>query len=176
MNKPAMTTVKGNPILRYGWGIGQLDKKAPPIVPDLVKTNFVSTAQVYNWKSNVAAALALLNEKLTIHNKLINDFKRTYDCGDPNVSTNIHNVPFDHEMFGVTVHYNGADKITIPASYIKTTQINPKTGENVWTNIWSPVSFNVKDSGEWTFHDNTNRYARKIAALLPPNPAPTARE
>jgi hypothetical protein len=70
----------------------------------------------------------------------------------------------------VVVLYNGSGGT--PSSWIKTAQINPKTGENVWTNICSPVTFNYKDRKKWTLHDNTNKYAEQIAKLLPPNPNP----
>ena len=156
---PNKTDDLKNGTKQWGWGMCQIDKGA---LDDPKNTNYVSTAEVYNWRTNVLSAAKIFNEKLATHNKLINDFKRTYpNCGNPIGSTNILGVTMNAERFGVTVLYNGAGGV--PASRIKTAQINPITGNNVYTNIWSPVSFNVGGNQNWSFHDNKNKYAERIA-------------
>jgi len=147
----------------WGWGISQLDKLS---LDDALNTLYVLTSEVYNWMVNVLAGLKVLEEKVRTHHRFIGYFKDTYPgCGDPLGTTNILGQEFTAEMFGTCVLYNGADRATIPASFVKTDKKNAK-GENIVTNIWSPVIFNYKGTPDWTFHDNTNRYAYKIAQEL----------
>ena len=157
-NKTADTKDKnGNPIKRYGWGIGQIDKGAITNGPGAV-----TTAEVWNWRTNVLSAIKILKQKRDTYVSFTNYFRMTYPNTYVPPPTNHPTLPMTTEQFVVSILYNGVDEITIPKS---TVWKGSKEGD-----IWSPIVF-VPQKGIWTFHDNNKKYGSLIAKELH-NPTP----
>jgi hypothetical protein len=162
-NKTDNTIKNGVTTKQYGWGMCQLDK-GPPTNANYI----VSTREVYNWLANIDGMLATLNKKRQDHVRFMGYFTNTYAAATNPPSITLNNVTMSAEMFGTIVLYNGVHTNVMPRSRVVTKQ-NPITGEKTYTNICSPVSFNVDNVKQWTFHDNHRDYAKKISLELPPN-------
>ena len=154
----------GNTVKQYGWGIGQIDRSrdTPP--------GTVSTAEVWNWRTNVTASAQTFNTKLTEYQALLKEIKANYpnEWVEPLATTTKYGVTWTHEQWAVTVLYN-------KATGVKPTTIkrNGKPAE-----IRSPLRFDPKKpTGQrWSFEDNGTNYAKQVSAYLPPNVPPPAVE
>ena len=127
-----------------GWGVCQIDRELPP--DDIG----VSTAEVWNWHTNVAAMNAKLVEKQTTYNRFIGYFRDSYgeqeNWSEPPAAHQIGNTTLPAEAWGVMVLYNGAGGLPVS---------NPPSRPS---GFQSPWVFNP-NTGVWTFHDNQNQYA-----------------
>lgn len=125
-----------------GWGVCQIDRTAPE--------GGVTTAETWNWHTNVGAMNAKLVEKQTTYNRFIGYFRDSYgeqaNWTEPPAEHAIGNTTLPAEAWGVMVLYNGTGGV--PWSEVPT-----HSGE-----FRSPWVFNPT-TGVWTFHDNQNLYA-----------------
>ena len=131
---------------RWGWGIAQIDKGE----------NGDSTAEVYNWHTNVVAMNAILREKKTRdYERFIRYYREAY-ANDPstqwvepsNVTKNVDGYEVTAEMWGVLTLYNGVENV--PGQRL------PGRPE-----FRSPLQFDPVTTN-WIFHANTNDYVRKV--------------
>ena len=151
---------------QWGWGISQIDRKA---IDDPSNTVYVTTAEMYNWRTNVDSAVGKIVASQATYERFKGYFKATWgDSVEPpqNVPYKVGGLTMTTEQFAVCILYNGADKETIPRSYVwkGKYELDGKTPKPEV--IYSPVAFNPTGNGNWTFHDNVNSYAARIAAEL----------
>lgn len=125
-----------------GWGVCQIDRTAAE--------GGVTTAEVWNWHTNVAAMNAKLVEKQTTYNRFIGYFRDSYgeqeNWSEPPAAHQIGNTTLPAEAWGVMVLYNGTGGV--PWSEV------PSHNQE----FRSPWVFNPT-TGVWSFHDNQNQYA-----------------
>lgn len=126
-----------------GWGMCQIDRP--------VGNPGVTTAEVWNWHTNVGAMNAKLLEKQTVYNRFIGYFRDSYgsnaNWSEPPAAHTIGATTLPAEAWGVMVLYNGADA-GVPQSEVPTHE----------GRFRSPWAFNP-NNGTWTFHDNSQNYA-----------------
>ncbi|MCF7733127.1 MAG: hypothetical protein K9N23_15665 [Akkermansiaceae bacterium] len=126
-----------------GWGVCQIDRTAAE--------GGVTTAEVWNWHTNVAAMNAKLVEKQTTYNRFIGYFRDSYgqqaNWSEPPAAHTIGNTTLPAEAWGVMVLYNGTAGVAQ-----STTPTHPSPP------FASPWIFNPT-TGAWTFDDNVNNYA-----------------
>lgn len=126
-----------------GWGVCQIDRTAAE--------GGVTTAEVWNWHTNVAAMNAKLVEKQTTYNRFIGYFRDSYgqqtNWSEPPANHTEGNTTLPAEAWGVMVLYNGADA-GVPQS---STPTHPQLFRSPWA--FNPTT------GAWTFHDNSQGYA-----------------
>ncbi|MCL1921579.1 MAG: hypothetical protein FWG50_11010 [Kiritimatiellaeota bacterium] len=167
-NKTGDTKGKnGSTIKQYGWGIGQVDNGAVTNGP-----NAITTAQVYNWKTNVLTSAAKFTEKRVAYTNMLGRIQEEYpnEWVPPPATTNLHGVTWTHEQWGVTVLYN-------KSTGVKTTKVKGKdsNGNPIPVDLPCPLCFNPA-SRTWTFEDNKTNYAQQVSAYLPTNTPPVAVE
>ena len=125
-----------------GWGMCQIDRP--------VGNPGVTTAEVWNWHTNVTAMNEKLVEKQTVYNRFIGYFRASYgtntNWSEPPTAHTIGATTLPAEAWGVMVLYNGS--AGVPTSKPPT---RPGGFQSPW--IFNPVA------GTWTFHDNVNNYA-----------------
>jgi Bacterial TSP3 repeat len=126
-----------------GWGICQIDRP--------VGNPGVTTAEVWNWETNVTAMNAILVDKQATYNRFIGYFRDSYgqqqNWSEPPSAHTIGNTTLPAEAWGVMVLYNGADAgvpVSAPPS-------RPQGFRCPW--VFDPAD------GSWTFHDNSQTYA-----------------
>jgi len=162
---------KGNPIKQYGWGISQIDRSrdTPP--------GTVSTAEVWNWRTNVLAGAQTFIDKRVAYTNMLRRIKERYPSQweDPPATTVKHGVTWTHEQWAVTVLYNKSTGVR-PTTVWKQDVNGNSTGKDVY--IECPLRFDPdQPAGQrWTFEDNVRKYAQQIAPYLPPNTPPVAPE
>ena len=167
-NKTADET-KINPVTKlreivrkfFGWGIGQIDRKEPPDDPSTT-TYYVTTAEVWNWRTNVLASAQTFETKLDEYKGLLKRIKETYpnEWKDPPPTVDRHGVTWTHEQWGAMMLYNGCSaEYGVPA-----TLVNAKDGTGR-VKIYCPLVFDHKKRS-WTFSDNKNNYAPQVAKYL----------
>ena len=126
-----------------GWGMCQIDRP--------VGNPGVTTAEVWNWHTNVTAMNAKLVEKQADYNRFIGYFRDSYgtnaNWSEPPAAHTIGATTLPAEAWGVMVLYNGAGGV--PTSTTPTRPSPP---------FASPWRFNPT-TGAWTFTDNQNTYA-----------------
>lgn len=130
-----------------GWGMCQIDRP--------LGNPGVTTAEVWNWHTNVGAMNEKLVEKQTVYNRFIGYFRQDYgqqaNWSEPPAAHTIGATTLPAEAWGVMVLYNGADA-GVTASF------TPSTAQSHPNGFRSPWRFNPLN-GAWTFDDNTNNYA-----------------
>ena len=126
-----------------GWGMCQIDRP--------VGNPGVTTAEVWNWHTNVAAMKAKLVGKQADYNRFIGYFRASYgthaNWSEPPASHTIGATTLPAEAWGVMVRYNGGGGV--PTSTTPTHPTPP---------FGSPWIFNPT-TGVWTFNDNQTNYA-----------------
>lgn len=159
---------KGNPVKQYGWGIGQIDKGALTNGA----TRWVTTAEVWNWRTNVLNSAAIFEEKKVNYEAMLGKIRHSYPTKwvEPPATNIVNGIHMSAEQFAVTVLYNGGGGVQ---------QTRVKTNDNpeAWGYISCPLAFDSTKSpaNRWTFSDNSKKYADKISKELSSNPPP-ARE
>jgi hypothetical protein len=156
----------GKPVKQWGWGISQQDKGA---LDNPKNTDYVTTAEMYNWRTNIGSAVKKIVASRATHNRFMGYFKATYgNSVEPptEMPYEIGGLTMTTEQFAVIVLYNGADKKTIPRSDVWKGNYEADGKTKKFEAIWSPVTFNPTGNGEWAFHDNKYGYAARIAAEL----------
>ncbi len=130
-----------------GWGMCQIDRP--------IGNPGVTTAEVWNWHTNVDAMLVKLDEKRATYNRFIRYFRQDYgqqqNWSEPPAAHTIGNTTLPAEAWGVMVLYNGADG-GVAASF------TPSTAQSHPNGFRSPWRFNPT-TGVWTFDDNSQNYA-----------------
>lgn len=125
-----------------GWGICQIDRP--------VGNPGVTTAEVWDWHTNVAAMNDKLVEKQATYNRFIGYFRDSYgqqaNWSEPPAAHTIGNTTLSAEAWGVMVLYNGAGGLPV-----STPPTRPTGFQCPW--VFNPTT------GAWTFHDNQNTYA-----------------
>jgi hypothetical protein len=110
----------------------------------------VTTAEVWNWHTNVTAMNAKLVEKQADYNRFIGYFRDSYgtnaNWSEPPAAHTIGATTLPAEAWGVMVLYNGSAGVPIS---------KPPTRPGGFQSPWIFNSAN----GTWTFHDNVNNYA-----------------
>lgn len=130
-----------------GWGLAMIEG--------------ANTMQVYNWRSNITGAAAILADKQAATNRFFEAVAFTYPS-DPEARNppGAYTVPgtataIDARSLSTIVLYNGA----------RGTPFSPLTRPN-GTNVTfqNPWTFNPEgNAGEkWQFQDNSNGYAKKV--------------
>ena len=166
-NKTGDTKDKdGNPVKQYGWGMGQIDKGNPSLPAN--SNNFVTTAEVYNWKTNCLSIADTLIEKRDTYTNYLSRIKETYskEWEEPPATTNLFGVTWTHEQFAVTVMYNGSSKKRgIPPTSVWG---KDKNGKKVLVDIYCPLVFHPSrlKGQRWEPRDNNRDYAQKVAKEL----------
>lgn len=128
----------------HGWGIAQVDKGR----------NGDTTAEVYNWHTNIAAMNVILREKRADAIRFLGYYSSAYsnlpNWSDP-PSTNINGQIITAEMWSTITLYNGAQGI--PGQKTPTHQ----------RDFSSPLQFDPQ-TGRWIFHQNTRNpnYVRDV--------------
>lgn len=128
----------------HGWGISQVDRGE----------NGDTTAEVYDWHSNIMAMNAVLREKRTDAIRFLGYYSSAYsnlpNWSDP-PSTNINGQIVSAEMWSTITLYNGAEGI--PVQQTPTHQ----------RGFCSPLRFDPQ-SGKWIFYQNTRNpnYVRDV--------------
>jgi hypothetical protein len=138
-----------------GWGIGQIDRTGdmPP--------GTITTAEVFNWKTNVDGMMQKLRTK-EIENAqtILNGIKRKYpnddDAKSPPDFTNGGKTLSAYDWL-IIVGYNGMDGC--PWQPV----VN---SNNQAVSIRSCVLFDPNANPKWSFHDNVNDYAAKVGMEL----------
>ena len=119
----------------HGWGIAQIDKGR----------NGDSTAEVYNWRTNVLSMAKILRDKRSDAVRFLGYYSSAYsnqpNWSDP-PSTNINGHVISAAMWSTITLYNGA--FGIPG------QTTPTHNSE----FSSPLQF-VPATGQWLFHSNT---------------------
>ena len=139
-----------------GWGIAQLDRSGQKGVE-------TTTAEVWNWKTNLISMAKLFVEKRNTHLRFIADFRSKYGSHanwvEPPSDVEIaegSNVRLDSDEWAEIILYNGARGVPV------TTFISGGTTNKVQ----SPWIFNPEatdPSRRWQLHDNQNNYAHLIS-------------
>ncbi|MCL1920943.1 MAG: hypothetical protein FWG50_07675, partial [Kiritimatiellaeota bacterium] len=152
---------------QYGWGIGQVDNGAVTNGP-----NAITTAQVYNWKTNVLTSAAKFIEKRDFYTNDLQRIKESYtnEWVPPPATTNLYGVTWTHEQWGVTVLYNKRTGVKPTIVYAK-----DANGKKIEVKLRCPLCFNHANQ-TWTFEDNVTNYAQQVSAYLPTNIPPVAIE
>ena len=129
----------------HGWGIAQIDRGR----------NGDSTAEVYDWHTNVVAMNAILREKRAEYRYFISMYRAVYENDtttrwyEPDtLTTNVNGVIVSAEMWGVLNCYNG--KSGIPALPL---------GDG--TDLQSPLKFDPVTTN-WIFYANRSNYVHKV--------------
>lgn len=130
----------------YGWGIAQIDKG----------WNGDTTAEVYDWHTNVAAMNEILREKKTrYYERFISYYREAYAHDvttrwiEPDgVTTNINGREISAEMWGVLTLYNGTEGI-------------PSQTAGSHKSFYSPLQF-CPETTNWVFHANSRNYVVKV--------------
>lgn len=129
----------------HGWGIAQIDKGR----------NGDTTAEVYNWHTNVLSMAKILSEKRADAVRFLGYYSSAYsnqpNWSDP-PSTNINGQVVSPEMWSTITLYNGAEGI--PG---QTTPTHTRT-------FYSPLQFDPQ-TGRWIFHHNT-RNPNYVGAVM----------
>ena len=154
-----------NTVTNWAWGMCQIDKGK--------STSTVSTAEVWNWKTNVQSMNTKLVSSRTTFITHTNRFAAAYghqpNWTAPPSAYTIPGVPqcvpFPAEAWAVIIYYNGVDKKgdvgSVPTSNPDNSgEIQSPSGE-----IQSPWIFN-DITGKWTFHQNKKKYATLIADAI----------
>jgi len=151
---------------QWGWGMAQIDEG--PFTNGA--TRWVTTAEVWNWKTNSLSAARKMLEKLAVHDRFMGYFTNTFsNVPFPPPDHTFSGVTWPAEQFAVTVLYNGAGTNAVPLSKVWTGEYNTD-GSKKEVSIRSPVVFNRHGNRKWTFYDNDNGYAARVAAEMKKNP------
>ena len=129
-----------------GWGICQIDRSGTG--------GDTTTAEAWNWKTNVLSGKSVFSEKIETQTTFINRFRNEYgedeDWQEPDAAY-IHvpetGIALSAVRWGGIVLYNGT-------SGVPSSTVDGRTFASPWT-------FSL--AGGWTFWDNINSYARNIA-------------
>ena len=142
-----------------GWGIAQLDRSGQEGVE-------TTTAEVWNWKTNLVSMADLFVEKRNMHLGFIAAFRSKYGSHanwvEPPSDVEIaegSNVRLDSDEWAEVILYNGAGGVPV------TTFISGSTTNRVQ----SPWIFNPEatdPSLRWQLHDNQNNYAHLISGEI----------
>ena len=128
----------------HGWGISQVDRGR----------NGDTTAEVYNWHTNITAMNSVLRSKRSDALRFLGYYSSAYS-NQPNwsepPSTNINGQVVSAEMWSTITLYNGADGIP---------EQRTPTHNRVFL---SPLQFDPQ-TGRWIFHQNTTNpnYVRDV--------------
>ena len=129
-----------------GWGISQIDRSR--------SHQSASTAEVWNWKTNVDLVDGLLQEKFSDASRFISYFRTEYGQNEQWTEplsefslTAFETVSLQPIEWSGAVLYNGADGVPSSAA-----------GGHSFA---SPLVFSPEDG--WLFYDNANEYAHHIA-------------
>lgn len=121
-----------------GWGIGQIDRSGND-------NEYTSTAEVYDWRANIASMCSIMANKLSDAQRFLSYYRQSY------ANSPLWTEPPDTVIKSVTITpltwacaylYNGANGIP--------NQTTPTHAQD----FKSPLQF-VPSTGEWLFHRNT---------------------
>ena len=139
-----------------GWGIAQLDRSRQEGVD-------TTTAEVWNWKTNLVSMAALLVEKRNMHLGFISLFRAKYGTHtnwvEPPSSYEFipgSNIRLAADEWAEIVLYNGAGGVPWT-----TLVINNSTNRFRSPWVFLPNETNV--NRRWTFHDNVTNYTQRIS-------------
>jgi len=144
------------------------DEYYPVTHPGLTNNQITTTAEVWNWHTNVTAMNAKLIEKQqSFYNRFIGYFRDSYGTNsnwtEPPAAHTEGSITLPAEAWGVMVLYNGADG----GVALSTTPTHPSPP------FRSPWRFNPAN-GIWTFDDNSRNYASALVRPeLEPGTVPT---
>jgi hypothetical protein len=133
-----------------GWGMGQIDRDG--------EKGTTTTQEAWDWKANIRSVNLILREKRDAYMRLIGYFRSTFDpkgtkpslyWSEPPLSNTFENVSFLTKDWSIMMLYNGGGGLP-PRKFTGT------------PTFLCPMQFNEK-TGQWTFHDNNEHYAHKIA-------------
>ena len=126
---------KGNGANNWGWGLAQIDRGR----------NNANTSEIYDWRRNVDAMRAKLQEASNNTTRFIGYYSSAYSAL-PNwtepPSTNINGQVVSGEIWSILTLYNGSGGIPGQTTPTRTTPFH------------SPLEF-VPATGEWIFHTNS---------------------
>lgn len=143
----------GNPA---GWGIAQLDRSGQD-------GGHTTTAEVWNWKTNLVSMSALFVEKRNMHLGFISAFRSKYGTHtnwvEPPLSYEFipeSNVRLDSDEWAEIVLYNGAGGVPW-------TTLVSNNSTNRFRSPWVFLPNETNVNRRWTFHDNGTNYAQRIS-------------
>jgi len=150
-----------------GWGIVQIDYTSHK--PKRTAT----TAEVYNWRTNVLSGSLTLREKLATHKDHLIKIERTYpnEWEKPPATMQLNNNDWPSEQLAVTVLYNSAKDV-------RPTRVILRENPRVWGQVLSPLVFDPKEqkTKRWSFSDNWTNYAYQVTREFNPNAFPPPQE
>ena len=150
--------------------MGQIDRSRDKPVG----TKHATTAEVYNWRTNVLTVAITLTNKLDTYTKHLARIKETYpdEWVEPPETFELYGYTWTHEQFAVTVYYNGSSyEKGVTATMVYGHDKNGKLTATK-TPIYCPLVFHHDKSEEerWEPCDNAKFYAQRVAEELLLNP------